>query len=177
MPDAKISACNGAITRIRTSRRRPISRRASSMTGFAPRETRGTQSSPISYACSATPCRHGESGADPNYGHRRGGLGGLQEGERSQADPACGHRGDRGGRGKGKAPEQTEKQKIVDISLARKHLQIPKQRKSPYPGGRIRDGVFYLISSTKETYSRVERACRISLWDCFFSSLLVREIV
>lgn len=62
MPDAKISACNGAITRIRTSRRRPISRRASSMTGFALRETRGTPSSPISYACSATPCRHGERG-------------------------------------------------------------------------------------------------------------------
>ena len=32
------------------------------MTGFALRETRGTPSSPISYACSATPCRHGESG-------------------------------------------------------------------------------------------------------------------
>ena len=63
MPDAKISACNGAITRIRTSRRRPISRRASSMTGFALRETRGTSSSPISYACSATPCRHGERAA------------------------------------------------------------------------------------------------------------------
>ena len=62
------------------------------MTGFALRETRGTPSSPISYACSATPCRHGESGADPDHGHRRGGLGGLQEGERSQADPACGHR-------------------------------------------------------------------------------------
>ena len=32
------------------------------MTGFALRETRGTPSSQISYACSATPCRHGESG-------------------------------------------------------------------------------------------------------------------
>ena len=31
--------------------------------------------------------------------------------------PKQGHRGDRGGRGKGKAPGQTEKQKIVDISL------------------------------------------------------------
>mgnify|MGYP006920288593 CR=1 FL=1 len=87
------------------------------MTGFALQETRGTPSSPISYACSATPCRHGESGGRSD-GHRGGGLGGLQEGERSQADPACGHRGDRGGRGKGKAPGQTEKQKIVDISLA-----------------------------------------------------------
>ena len=70
MPDSKISACNGAITRIRTLRRRPISRRASSMTGFALRETRGTPSSPISYACSATPCRHGEAGAAVRDGYR-----------------------------------------------------------------------------------------------------------
>ena len=88
------------------------------MTGFALRETRGTPSSQISYAALQHPAGTERAGADSDHGHRRGGLDGLQEGERSQADPACGHRGDRGGRGKGKAPGQTEKQKIVDISLA-----------------------------------------------------------